>query len=61
VVGVLGGTVDPPAGEESVRKIFPKEADAVVRAINALIEKLPKDDIPSPPTIEQLEEETQEQ
>jgi hypothetical protein len=61
VVGVLGGTVDPPAGEESVRKIFPKEADAVVRAINALVEKLPKDNIPSPPTIEQLEEETQEQ
>jgi len=55
VVGIIGGTVDPPGGDDSVKKLHPKEANEAVKAIDALREKLPKDPLPPPPTLEELE------
>ncbi len=49
-------TVGAILATDQVKKIYAKEADEVVRAINKLLKRMPRTLMPAPPTAKQLEE-----
>jgi hypothetical protein len=55
MIGLGLGTIDPvETGEALVAQIMPKEVEEATEALRKIIERLPVDPLPPPPSVEDL-------